>query len=92
MTEFVCDHTFRTTLTAAKSEALVVKACRTSFPVEFTAHDPSVVPQLRLFTAGFSTPEDRDRVRIAMRFVEKEQAAMGQAVPRPAAASQLASA
>jgi hypothetical protein len=29
-----------------------------------------------LFTVYFSTPEDRDRVRIAMRFLEKEQAVM----------------
>jgi len=92
MTEFVCDHTFKTTLTRAKFEALVTKACRTPFEIELTAHDPGVVPPIRLFTVGFSTPEDRDRVRIAMRFLEKEQAAMGQAVPRPASSSQLASA
>ncbi len=90
--EFVCYHTFRTTLTASKFEALVVKACRTPFLIELTAHDPSVMPQVRLFTVGFSTPEDRDRVRIAMRFVEKEQAALGQVVPRPVGATQLASA
>jgi len=88
--EIVCDHTFRTTLTAPKFEALVVKACRTPFQIELTAHDPSVMPQVRLFTVGFSTPEDR--ARIAMRFVEKEQAALGQVVPRPVGATQLASA
>jgi hypothetical protein len=76
MNAFVCDHTFKITLSQTKFEALVTKACRAPFAVEIIAHDPGVVPALRLFTVFFSTPEDRDRVRIAMRFLEKEQAAM----------------
>lgn len=82
MTEFCCDHLFRTTISVAKFEAVVTKACRDPFAVELTAHDPGVIPALRIFTVGFTTPEDRDRVRIAMRFVEKEQAATGTA-PAP---------
>jgi hypothetical protein len=92
MTEFVCDHLFKTTLSPTKFEALVTKACRTPFAIELTAHDPTLVPQVRIFTVGFSTPEDRDRVRIAMRFVEKEQAAAGTATPRAPSAASLASA
>lgn len=93
MTEFVCDHIFKTNLSATKFEALVTKACRTPFAIELTGHDPTVVPAVRLFTVGFNTPEDRDRVRIAMRFVEKEQAPAGTATPRaPAASGRLASA
>jgi hypothetical protein len=84
MTEFVCDHTFKTTITVAKFEAVVTKACRDAFAIELIAHDPGVLPALRLFTVGFTTPEDRDRVRIAMRFVEKEQGAITPA-PRTAA-------
>ena len=75
MTEFACDHMFRTTLPATKFEALVQKACRSPFQIELSGHDPGVVPQLRLFTVDFMNPEDRDRVRIAMRFVEKEELA-----------------
>ena len=75
MTEFVCDHMFRTTLPASKFEVLVTRACRATFHIELSGHDPGVIPALRLFTVEFMTPEDRDRVRIAMRFVEKEHAA-----------------
>ena len=94
MTEFCCDHTFRTTISAAKFEALVTKACRTPFGIELVGHDPGLVPALRLFCVGFNTPEDRDRVRIAMRFVEKEQAAgLATTAPRaPAMTGKLASA
>jgi len=94
MTEFCCDHTFRTTISAAKFEALVAKACRAPYGIEIVGHDPGVVPQIRLFTVGFNTPEDRDRVRIAMRFVEKEQAAaIAAATPRvPALTGKFANA
>jgi hypothetical protein len=93
-TEFCFDHIFRTNLSVTKFEALVTKACRAPFKIELTAHDPNVIPQIRLFTVGFTTPEDRDRARIAMRFVEKEQAAMAAAsnTPRTAASGRLASA
>ena len=92
--EFCCDHTFRTTVTIAKFEALVTKAYRSPFAIELIGHDPSVVPQVRLFTVGFTTPDDRDRVRIAMRFVEKELAAVATPIhaPAAAAASRLATA
>ncbi len=92
MTEFCCDHLFKTTLSATTFEALVTKACRTPFAIELTAHDPTLVPPVRIFTVGFSTPEDRDRVRIAMRFVEKEQAAAGMATPRTSNLTSLAGA
>lgn len=86
MTEFVCDHTFKITFSRTKFEALVAKACRAPFALESVGHDPAVVPALRLFTVLFSTPEDRDRVRIAMRFLEKEQATLAASVARPAPA------
>ncbi len=84
MTEFTCDHLFKITFAPSKFEALVTKACRSVFQIEPTAHDPAVVPQVRLYTVHFETPEDRDRVRIAMRFLEKEQAAL-EATRAPAA-------
>ena len=75
MTEFVCDHTFKITFARTKFEALVTKACRAPFAIEIVGHDPGLIPALRLLTVHFQTPEDRDLVRIAMRFVEKEHAA-----------------
>jgi hypothetical protein len=92
MTEFCCEHTFRTTISTTKFQALVTKACRSPFVVEVIGHDPGVVPQVRLFTVGFATPDDRDRVRIAMRFVEKELAAASPPIHAPAAGSRLATA
>ncbi len=84
MTEFVCDHTFKITFARTKFEALVTKACRAPFAIEVVGHDPGLVPALRLLTVHFTTPEDRDRVRIAMRFVEKEQASIAVASIRTA--------
>jgi hypothetical protein len=90
MTEFACDHTFKTTLNVSKFEAMVAKACRAPYGIECIAHDPGIVPAVRLFTVGFTTPEDRDRMRIAMRFIEKEQAAMGQKMTRTKAPASAA--
>jgi hypothetical protein len=93
VTEYACEHMFRTSLPTAKFEALVTKACRAPFRVELSGHDPTVVPQLRLYTVEFMTPEDRDRVRIAMRFVEKEEQAIKAArTPQPQVSGKLASA
>ena len=91
--EFVCDHLFKITFSPAKFEAVLTKACREPFGMEIVAHDPALIPQVRLYNVGFSTPEDRDRVRIAMRFLEKEQAAAASAAHHaPAVAGKLASA
>ena len=84
---------FRTSLPVAKFEALVTKVCRTPFRAELSGHDPAVVPQLRLYTVEFMMPEDRDRVRIAMRFVEKEEQAIKAArTPQQPMTGKLASA
>jgi len=92
MTTFACEHTFKTSITTTKFEAMVAKACRETYVVELIAHDPGVIPAVRLFTVAFTTPEDRDRMRIAMRFVEKEQAAVRAPAPAAMVAGQLASA
>lgn len=82
-----CDHIFRTTISVEKFEAVVTKACRDSFKLELTACDPGIIPAVRLFTVEFTTPDDRDRVRIAMRFLEKEHGGAGSIAPphKPAA-------
>ena len=96
MTEFACNHIFKTSISITKFEAMVKQACRAPYAFELIAHDPGVVPAVRLFTVGFSTPEDRDRMRIAMRFIEKEQDAnamqMSLAKSAPMLTGRLASA
>ncbi|MHB1205983.1 MAG: hypothetical protein ACYCZX_10465 [Rhodospirillaceae bacterium] len=89
MTE-ICDHIFQTVLSVDKFDAVVRRTCRSGFRVKLEAADPTVVPPVRLFRVEFDAVDDRDRVRIAMRFVEKEveegmrEAAVGKAA-KPAA-------
>ena len=85
----ICDHIFQTVLSVDKFEAVVRRTCRSGFSVSLEAADPTVIPPVRLFRVEFDAVDDRDRVRIAMRFVEKEveesmrEAAVGNAA-RPA--------
>ena len=67
------DHVFKTTIAVSKFEAVVASSCKSAYAVEMIAHDPTTLPQIRIFRVDFTALEDRDRVRIAMRFVEKEQ-------------------
>jgi hypothetical protein len=89
MTE-ICDHIFQTILIADKFDAVVRRTCRSGFRINLEAADPTVVPPVRLFRVEFDAVDDRDRVRIAMRFVEKEieegmrEAAVGK-VAKPSA-------
>jgi hypothetical protein len=68
----ICDHIFQTVLTVDKFDAVVRRTCRSSFRITLEAADPTVLPPVRLFRVEFDAVDDRDRVRIAMRFVEKE--------------------
>ena len=72
--ESLCDHLFRTTISPDKFEAVVARSCRSAYTIEIQGSDPTIIPQPRVFAVNFTSLEDRDRVRIAMRFVEKEQA------------------
>ncbi len=90
-----CDHAFKVTVNTSKFEAVVAQSCKAAYSVEMIAHDPSAIPHLRIFNVTFKSPEDRDRVRIAMRFLEKEQAELVKAktqAPAPTLARRLASA
>lgn len=80
-----CEHAFKTTLNTAKFQAIVTQACKSAHTVELIAHDPTILPHLRIFNVSFTSPEDRDRVRIAMRFLEKEQAEQAKANEKAAA-------
>lgn len=75
------DHLFKTTISREKFEAVLARSCKAPFSFEIVAADPTVIPQERVYGVAFSSLEDRDRVRIAMRFVEKEVA---EAVRTPA--------
>lgn len=92
-----CEHAFKTTLNVSKFEAVVAKSCKAPYTIEVIAHDPTIIPHIRIFNVVFTSLEDRDRVRIGMRFLEKEQAeqAKNQSQARTAAptlARRLASA
>ena len=90
-----CDHAFKTTINTTKFEAVVAKSCRATYAIEMIAHDPTIIPNVRVFNVLFAALEDRDRVRIAMRFLEKEQAELASAqpqAPNPVLTRRLASA
>jgi hypothetical protein len=88
-----CDHAFKTTVNTTKFEAVVASSCKSAYTIEVIAHDPTLIPHIRVFNVSFAALEDRDRVRIAMRFLEKEQADMAKAkTPAPTLARRLASA
>lgn len=90
-----CEHAFKTTVSTPKFEAVVAKSCKSVYAIEVIAHDPTLIPHVRIFNVSFASLEDRDRVRIAMRFLEKEQADSAKLkTPPPAAtlARRLASA
>lgn len=90
-----CDHAFKVTVNPSKFEAVVAQSCKAAYTVELIAHDPTLLPHVRIFNVAFASPEDRDRVRIAMRFLEKEQAEIAKVKTQTAAptlARRLASA
>jgi hypothetical protein len=90
-----CDHAFKVIVNASKFEAVVAKSCKAAYTIELIAHDPTIIPQVRIFNVAFASPEDRDRVRIAMRFLEKEMADLAKGKSQAAAptlARRLASA
>ncbi len=90
-----CDHAFRTNVDRSKFEAVVAKSCKAEYVIEIVAHDPTILPQVRVFNVTFAAVEDRDRVRIAMRFLEREQAELAKAknqIPAATLPRRLASA
>jgi hypothetical protein len=90
-----CEHAFSTTISASRFEAVVAKTCKAQYGIEVIAHDPTLIPQVRVFNVSFAALEDRDRVRVAMRFLEQEQAERAKAAtqaPAPTLARRLVSA
>lgn len=75
MSDAVNDHIFQTVgLARDKLDAVCRRSCRSGFRIFLDAADPTVIPPVRIYRVEFDSVEDRDRVRIAMRFVEKELA------------------
>ena len=67
-------HLFRTSLSLDRFRVIVSKASREPHFIYLEAHDRGVVPPCRLISIYFTSAEDRDRVRIALRQLEKTQA------------------
>lgn len=82
-----CDHTFRTTLNVEQFAAVAAKACRSRYWIDYEAHDRSMVPDTRIFSVIFTSIEDRDRVRIAMRFADDQSGGAANTNRSPAARS-----
>ena len=75
ISEVVIDHIFQTVvLSKDKLDAVCRRSCRSGFRIFLDAADPTVIPPVRIYRVEFDSVEDRDRARIAMRFVEKETA------------------
>lgn len=66
-------HTFLTTAGPDRFRAIVVKASKSQFWIDVEGVDRSHVPTKRLYSVAFTSIEDRDRVRIAMRFVDGDK-------------------
>ncbi len=88
----VIDHVFQMVgLTKEKLQAVCRRSCRAGFRVFLDAADPTTIPAVRIYRVEFEQVEDRDRTRIAMRFVEKEMAELNkEAAARAVAPKQAA--
>jgi len=63
-----------------KMRTIATQACRGRAPLNVAtiAHDPTREPELRILELSFGSPEDRDKVIIAMRMIERENALTSQ--------------
>jgi len=68
-----CEHTFKTTMPVERFHAIISQSCRDGIRIEVEAHDRGCVPEYRILNVIFANPEDRDRARIALRFLEKDR-------------------
>ena len=65
-------HTFKTVFSPERLRTILTKICRNPFTLTIEAHDRLCVPPYRIVSVTFATVEDRDRLRIALRQLEKE--------------------
>ena len=72
MSEDAITHMFKNSLPVEHFKSIIAKGCRAAFKIEVEAHDRGCIPEYRLYCVTFANPEDRDRARIAMRFVEQD--------------------
>ncbi|MBL8628584.1 MAG: hypothetical protein JNM81_03075 [Rhodospirillaceae bacterium] len=73
--------TLATELSIDQFAAILKKNCRTPASAEVIAHDPQRLPKLWIYDLAFATPDERDRLLIALRQREPASAT-------PAAAKQ----
>jgi hypothetical protein len=66
-------HMFWTSAGLDRFKAIVTKACKGHYWIDLDGVDRRFVPVTRLYAVKFTSIEDRDRVRIAMRFVDQDQ-------------------
>jgi hypothetical protein len=78
-------HTFKITISLDRLNAMLKQACRQPFRLEVEGHDFNVVPAYRIIEGHFASVEERDRVRVVLRQLEKEMIAASKVVhPRRA--------
>jgi hypothetical protein len=82
----VIQHTFTTKIAVDRFTSVVAHACKARFQILLEAHDRRMVPSLYIYAVDFGSIEDRDRARIALRFIDPENSDLG----APAAPQRLA--
>lgn len=75
--------TVSTPLGPDKMRVVAKQVCRHAARVEPIAHDRFSVPQIWTYELNFRTPEDRDKVVIALRMAEREGAVAHQHISMP---------
>ena len=74
MTVETFTHTFCTSAEWDRFGAIMTKTCGAPFTLQLEAHDRRAKPGTFYYAVDFTSIDDRDRARIAMRFVDKETA------------------
>lgn len=81
--------TVSTAMSVDRLSKFATPHCHSEFHISLIARDPLQIPQLYICDLEFGTIEDRDKVMIALRMLEKEKALVQQ---RAAAATKARSA
>jgi hypothetical protein len=76
--------TFCTSASPDRFNAIITQACKSRFTIAYEGHDRA--SRTHIYAVEFTALEDRDRARIAMRFVDKDLAERAAAAPAKRAA------
>lgn len=80
MTVETFPHTFVTSAEWDRFKAIMTKTCSAPFSLQLEAHDRRADQGAFYYAVDFTSVSDRDRARIAMRFVDKDMAEPAPAV------------